>query len=235
MSKQVDVLVVSAHPDDCEFSMGGTLIKLARSGASIFSLVLTESEMSTSGDVIRRKGELAAACSVVGMRYEQWNLPDTGVENTRENRIRVARLIRQLKPKIVFAQYHTNPIGELGGVAHVDHYTTGALVRDAVKMARLDKTVPDVPKHTVSRLYFYMLPRQIMPTMVVDVSDVATDLEKLIGAYESQLVNRFGGLNLRDYLMTRRINLGMDVGVRYAEAFITDIPLRMTPESIMTL
>ena len=235
MSDQVDVLVVSAHPDDCEFGMGGTLLKLAQSGAKIFSLVLTESEMSTSGDVERRKGELAAACAVVGMRYEQWNLPDTGVENSRENRIRIARIIRQLKPRVVFAQYHTNPVGEMAGVAHVDHYSAGALVRDAVKMARLEKTVPDLPKHTVSRLYFYMLPRQVLPTMVVDVSDVAEKLQQLIGAYESQLVNRFGGLNLRDYLMTRRANLGMDVGARYAEGFITDIPLRMTPESLLAL
>lgn len=235
MSDNIDVLVVSAHPDDCEFAMGGTLIKLAKSGAKVFSLVLTESEMSTSGDIVRRKKELAAACKVVGMQYEQWNLPDTGIDNTRENRIRVARLIRKLKPKVVFAQYHTNPIGEMAGVAHVDHYTTGALVRDAVKMARLEKTVPDVPKHTVSRLYFYMLPKQILPTMVVDVSDVVAELEQLIGAYESQLINKFGNINLQEYLMLRRANLGMDVGVRYAEGFITDIPLRLTPQSIMQL
>ena len=123
----------------------------------------------------------------------------------------------------------------MAGVAHLDHYTTGSLVRDAVKMARLEKTVPDVPKHTVSRLYFYMLPKQVMPTMVVDVSDVVPQLEKLIGAYESQLVNRFGAINLKDYLLTRRASLGMDVGVRYAEGFISDIPLRMTPQSLMTL
>ena len=235
MTQQIDVLVVSAHPDDCEFAMGGTLIKMAQAGSKIFSLVLTESEMSTSGDVERRKRELAAACSIVGMQYEQWDLPDTGIDNTRENRLRVAKLIRQLKPRVVFAQYHTNPVGEMAGVAHVDHYTTGSLVRDAVKMARLEKTVPDVPKHTVSRLYFYMLPRQVMPTMLVDVSDVAERLQQLIGAYDSQLINKFGGLNLSDYLMTRRSNLGMDIGVRYAEGFITDVPLRMTPQSILAL
>ena len=45
-----------------------------------------------------------------------------------------------MRPKIVFAPYHTNPFAETAGIANVDHYETGAIIRDAVKFARFNKS-----------------------------------------------------------------------------------------------
>src|SRR4249919_1967775 len=40
------VLVISAHPDDMEIGMGGTVAKLSASGCSIISVVLTDGRRS---------------------------------------------------------------------------------------------------------------------------------------------------------------------------------------------
>jgi LmbE family N-acetylglucosaminyl deacetylase len=40
MSRQI--LIVSAHPDDMEIGMGGTVAKLVEEGAEITSLIVTD-------------------------------------------------------------------------------------------------------------------------------------------------------------------------------------------------
>ena len=120
MEDSYDILVFSAHPDDAEFAMGGTLVKLVRAGYSLRHISLTKADMSTNGTVESRMVEFARASGIIGCAHEALDLPDTGVENTRENRLLAAALIRRYKPQLVFAPYHTNPLGELGGLANVD-------------------------------------------------------------------------------------------------------------------
>lgn len=228
-------MVFSAHPDDAEMAMGGTLLKLSRSGLKIHHVCLTRGEMGTHGDVDTRAREFETACSLAGCIGEMWDLPDTAVENTPAQRIRVARAIRQYRPKIVFCPYHTNPLGELGGIANVDHYASGSLVRDGVKMARLDKTVGEFPKHTIHKLYFYMLPRDIRPRIYVDVSDVIDDTVALIECYKSQMAIGFSGRPIQDLLLVRRAAAGLDIGSQYAEGFTTDLPLVLQPRHFIDL
>jgi len=225
-----DVVVFAAHPDDAEMGMAGTMIKLVRAGYRVLNIPLTPSQMSTFGDEKSRAEEFKAACAVVGCHGRTLNFLDTGIENTREARIELARIIRETKPKVVFAPYHTNPLGELGGVAHVDHYTTGALVRDAVKMARIEKVIPDLAKHTIQKLYFYLLPSNVRATAWVDVSDVIDDLLRSIRAYKSQMQISFGTNQIEDITLRKRSFAGLAIGTKYAEVFTTDLPLRYEPK-----
>lgn len=234
-SQHFDVLVFGAHPDDAEMAMGGTMIRLVDQGFSLKQVILTPADMSTYGTPQSRVSEFKAACAAVGCSGEILDYKDTGVENTQEVRLRLARIIRQHTPAIVFAPFHSNPRGELGGVANVDHYTTGAAVRDAVKMARLEKTVPDVPKHTVKKLYFFMLPRDVLPTLYVDISDVMDRTMAAIRCYKSQMAINFIGNDIEHALQTRRAARGLDIGARFAEAFTTELPLILEPEQFFRL
>ena len=221
-NKNCDVLVVNAHPDDAEMWMAGTMIKLVEAGYSMVNLALTQSEMSTFGDIESRRKEFEAASHAIGCRPMMMDFPDTGIENNRESRIKLARVIRELRPKIVFAPYHTNPLGESRGIANVDHYEAGALARDAIKFARLQKTVPELEKHSVEKLYFFLLPRNIWPNIVVDVSDEMERVKQVISCYRSQMEIGFSGKGIEKILELRRANQGMQIGVDFAETFVTD-------------
>lgn len=230
-----DVMIFSAHPDDGEFIMGGTMIRLARAGKKIVHCSLSPSQMSTHGDLETREQEFKAAASVIGCESLMLDFMDTEIENDIPSRKRLARLIREHRPKIVFAPYHTNNLAENGGSVHRDHYTTGALVRDSIKLARLEKTVPDVPKHTVQRSFFYMLPRYMAPNIVVDVTPVIDDLQKLIRCYHTQMAINVRGIDVFDSLMTQKRAIGLSIGVKYAEQFITETPLRFGAEQFLDL
>ena len=230
-----DVMVFSAHPDDAEFIMGGTMIRLAQAGKKIVHVSLTPSQMSTHGDMSRRLGEFEAAAKVIGATPIMLDFMDTEIENDVASRRKVAKVIRENQPKIVFAPYHTNPLAENGGAAHRDHYTTGGLVRDAIKLARLEKTVPEVPKHTVLRSYYYMLPRNVLPNAIVDVTPVIDKVQELIRCYKSQMAINVRGIEVYDSLMTQKRAAGLIIGAQYAEHFITDTPLRLEPENILSL
>ncbi|MBX7138288.1 MAG: PIG-L family deacetylase [Oligoflexia bacterium] len=230
-----DVLVFGAHPDDAEMGMGGTVIKLVLSGKSLLYISLTHGEMGTHGSPTLRKKEFDEACRIMGCQGALLDFQDTGVENTREARIRLARIIRQTTPQLIFCPYYNNPVGELGGLNHTDHYATGALVRDAVKLARLQKTIPDLPKHTITKLYFYMVPKQINAPLYVDVSDVIDKTMQAIEAYGSQLAIAPQGLPIKQVLLTRRAAAGLDIGAAYAERFVTDLPLNLSARQLFEI
>ena len=196
-----------------------------------FSVVLAYDKYA---DGIRAK-EFFAACKIVGCEGEFLDFPDSRVENTPDGRLRLAKIIRSHTPRIVFAPYHTNPLGELAGLANVDHYTTGALVRDAVKMARLEKTVPDVIKHQIQKLYFYMVPRDVYAQLYVDISEVIEETTKAIAAYGTQMNIKPHGIDIQQVLRTRRAAAGIDIGVAFAERFTTDLPLVLDANHFFTL
>jgi len=49
------VLVISAHPDDMEIGMGGTVAKLSASGCSIISVVLTDGRSPNPLDSVKAR------------------------------------------------------------------------------------------------------------------------------------------------------------------------------------
>jgi len=219
-------LVVSAHPDDAEMAMGGTLVKLVQTGRSVMHVSLTDGSAGTYGSLEERKAEFEAAAKVIGCDCRMLEFVDTEINNDSDSRKRVAALIRELKPKVVFAPYHTNALAEPGGIAHVDHYTAGALVRDAVKFARLKGLKLSHKPHEIENLFFYMLPRDKLPSIVVDVSESMEQAFEAIEKYSSQMAIQFRGLPIREILKSMRQAAGFRYGMQYAETFVTDMPLR---------
>ncbi len=222
-----DAMVFGAHPDDAEMAMGGTMIRLTDAGYKLLSVSLTRGQMSTRGTVDERMKEFEAASRVVGCDGLALDFMDTEVVNTPDGRKKIAALIRTHRPRIVFAPYHTNSFGELWGIANVDHYAAGGLVRDGAKMARLDKVVPDLPPHQIDQLYFYMLPRNVHPNLLVDVSNVIDRTFEAIRCYKSQMGLVISGNRIEAILRTMRAHPAIAIGAEYAEAFTTELPLKM--------
>src|SRR5215471_3955422 len=91
----LDVLAIAAHRDDVEQTCGGTLLKMAQRGRRTGILDLTQGEMGTRGTAEDRAREAAAAAKILKVSFRQaLDIPDGRVENTWENRLKIARVLR---------------------------------------------------------------------------------------------------------------------------------------------
>ena len=119
-TSSLDVLAIAAHRDDVEQTCGGTLLKMAERGRRVGILDLTQGEMGTRGTAEDRAREAADAAKILRASWRRaLDLPDGRVENTWENRLKVARVIRQQRPKVLILPYwqgrHPDPRHEAAG------------------------------------------------------------------------------------------------------------------------
>src|ERR1700749_2782431 len=131
-SAPLDILAIAAHRDDVEQTCGGTLLKMAQVGHRTGILDLTRGEMGTRGTADDRAREAAAAAEILQASWrEALDIPDGRVENTWENRLKVARVIREQQPRVVILPYWKG--------RHPDHYTASILGYEACFLAGLGK------------------------------------------------------------------------------------------------
>ncbi|HEU5334794.1 MAG TPA: PIG-L family deacetylase [Terriglobales bacterium] len=128
----LDILAIAAHRDDVEQTCGGTLLKMAQLGRRTGILDLTQGEMGTRGSAAERAAEAAEAARILQVSWrEALDIPDGRVENTWENRVKVARVIREQRPRVVILPYWQG--------RHPDHYTASVLGYEACFLAGLAK------------------------------------------------------------------------------------------------
>ncbi len=131
-----DVLAIAAHRDDVEQTCGGTLLRMASRGLRTAILDLTQGEAGTRGSAEDRAREAAEAARLLGVGWRQaLDLPDGAVENTLENRIKIVRVLRLLRPRVVILPYWQ--------ARHPDHSATATLGYEACFLSGLAKT-PEV-------------------------------------------------------------------------------------------
>src|SRR5215467_13639253 len=96
---QADILAIAAHRDDVEQTCGGTLLKMAERGHRTAILDLTRGEMGTRGTAADRAREAAESARFLRVAWRgALDIPDARVENSWENRLKVAAVIRMLQP-----------------------------------------------------------------------------------------------------------------------------------------
>lgn len=134
-SSSLDILAIAAHRDDVEQTCGGTLLKAAGRGQRTGILDLTRGEMGTRGTADERAREATDAAKILGVQWRRaLDIPDGRVENTWENRLKVASVIRETRPRVVILPYWKG--------RHPDHYTASVLGYEACFLAGLAKLDP---------------------------------------------------------------------------------------------
>lgn len=178
----VDVLAIGAHPDDVELAMGGTLLKLAALGYRTGILDMTRGEAGTRGTPELRAQEAAQAARLLRVAVrETLGLPDSRVLATEEARRACVRLLRRLRPKVVFTHYWEDP--------HPDHAHTSRIVREAAFLVGLAKYDPEgaEARYRPCALAYFLFPRTIPPSFIVDITEFAEQKRQAICAHRSQL------------------------------------------------
>jgi bacillithiol biosynthesis deacetylase BshB1 len=181
---QLDVLAIAAHPDDVELSAGGTLIKLARRGYKTGVLDLTRGEAGTRGTPEIRAAESARAAALLGLELrENLDLGDSNIWADEASRVKLARAIRRLRPRILFAQYGDDP--------HPDHAHAARLVREAWHVAGLAKYDGESGQERwrPACIAHFLFPRTVAPSFIVDISETFDRKWEAIRAHASQFHN----------------------------------------------
>ena len=119
MTTPLDILVVAPHPDDAELGMGGAILKFLAAGLRVGVLDLTDGEPTPHGSVEIRARETAAASALLGLCWrDNLGLPNRSLEPTLAARAMLASIIRQTRPRWLFAPYWID--------AHPDHLAATA-------------------------------------------------------------------------------------------------------------
>jgi LmbE family N-acetylglucosaminyl deacetylase len=100
------VLAAGAHPDDVEFMMAGTLLRLADAGAAVHVWHLANGSCGTATEgreaIIRIRGEEArAAAALAGATYHGPLFDDLAVFYDAPSLARVAAVVREVRPTII--------------------------------------------------------------------------------------------------------------------------------------
>lgn len=176
---KLDILAIAAHPDDIELGIAGTLIKLANKGYKTGVVDLTQGEKGTRGNSAIRLAEAEEAAKIMKLMIRQnLSLPDTMVENNRENQLKIIKVIREYKPDIVLTSYWE--------AKHPDHIATSKLVSDACHYAGLANIDTGQQQWRPNQILYFHLPHYVPPSFIVDITDVYEERTKAILAYKSQ-------------------------------------------------
>ena len=221
-----DVLALAAHRDDIEQSCGGTLLRMAQKGARTAILDLTRGEAGTRGTAAEREAEATEAAKILRVESRQaLDLPDGNVTVTWENKLKIAAVIRALRPRVVIVPYWQ--------ARHPDHAAAGTLGYEACFTAGLgkvelrDDTGAALAPYRPFKIIYSSLYADVRPSFVVDITEFIDPRLQSLLAYKSQYGNQSAGAGLfvpeeeireRTFALARYY--GLLTGVRYAEPFV---------------
>ena len=215
----LDYLIIGCHPDDVEITLGGTILMLKQSGASVGILDLTDGEPTPHGSPEIRQRECAAATELLGVDWRgNLGLANRFLMNDLESRWQLAAKIRELQPTCLFTHYWED--------AHPDHVAGSGLTEASRFWAKLSKTDLPGDRHYPQKILYYFslhLRLHCQPSFVVDISPFHERKLEILRCYHSQFTEgrpqKFP--TLFDDVTARDRYWGWAIGATYGEPVLT--------------
>jgi len=223
---KLDILAISAHPDDIELSCSGTLIAHKSQGYTTGILDLTEGEMSTRGTPATRQKESAEASEIMGLSMrENLGLSDAKFDLSFENQLRVIKVLRKFRPEIILA----NALYD----RHPDHVRAAELIEEAVFKSGLVKIETEDEKRIQSpwrpkKVYHYIQSVSLEPDFICDITAHMEEKMAAIRVFKSQFFDPKSKepntyISNPDFLKlieARSREWGHRIGVSFGEGFV---------------
>jgi LmbE family N-acetylglucosaminyl deacetylase len=221
-------MFIYAHPDDIEFSAGGTSALWAKHGCDNIYVVITdgnvgshEQGMTAERLIETRRKEQRKAAEVAGASgCEFLGYHDGLLQATLELRKQLVRLIRKYKPNVVVCGDPSNLFPNESRINHPDHRAAGTAALDATfPAAEMPLLYPDLEAegltpHKVN--YVYVSNPAQEANYYVDVSETLdTKIEAL-----RQHVSQLGDWDPDEPIRKWNAETGKKVGLKYAERFL---------------
>ncbi len=218
----LDVLAIAAHPDDVELTCGGTLLKMAQRGYKTGILDLTAGEMGTRGTRETRAKEAAKAATLLAVKWRgTLGVPDSDVQPSRQHKLRLAAVIRELRPKTVILPYWE--------ARHPDHYHASTLGYEACFLAGLKQLPLQGEAYRPFKILYSISFADVRPTFIVDITAQFKQRHKAILSFRSQFLPPKTEKKSKVRLAIDRLEAEMNqlarhyghmIGVDYGEPFL---------------
>jgi bacillithiol biosynthesis deacetylase BshB1 len=223
----LDLLAIAAHPDDVELTCGGTLLKMAQCGYKTGILDLTAGEMGTRGTPEIRAKEAAKSAKLLSVKWRgTLGVPDSDVQPSRQHKLRLAAVIRQLRPKTVILPYWE--------ARHPDHYHASTLGYEGCFLAGLKQLPIEGEAYRPFKILYSISYADVRPTFVVDITAQYEQRRKAILAFASQFRHHKGQSStaynkqqvflaidrLEEQMNQLARHYGESIGVKYGEPFL---------------
>lgn len=186
--EKINVVVIGAHPDDCDIDAGGTAILWAKAGHNVMFVSVTNGDAGhheKGGGALAkiRRDEAQEAGKRFGVKYVVLDNHDGELMPTLDIRLNIIRLIRQWNADVV--------IGPRPNDYHPDHRNTAILIQDAAYMVIVPNVAPDTPPLKRNPVFLYtedgfQKPYPFQPEIAVDISTVFDQKIYAMAAHESQ-------------------------------------------------
>jgi LmbE family N-acetylglucosaminyl deacetylase len=184
----VKLLVIGAHPDDCEYRVGGTAKKLTDTGNTVKFVSMTNGDAGhhlIHGPELakRRAAEARAAAKIAGVQSEILEHKDARLEPSQNIRDQLIALIRKFHPDLVITHRPWD--------YHPDHRYTSQLVLDASYLLTVPAICPEAPYlHNMPVIAYmedsFLKPIPFHPDITVSIDDCIDDKMEMLHCHKSQ-------------------------------------------------
>ncbi len=192
---------IHAHPDDQEFTVGGTLAKWARAGCEVVTICITSggagSNKHTPPDMTRealvsiREDEQRDACRILGVKETIFLGHEDGMlEPSIALRRELTRLIRRHRPEAVLTGDPTMRFYGTTYMNHPDHRVAADVALDAVfpsagtRLIFPELLAEGLEPHEVPQVYIHGAER---PDTYVDIAETLDVKLAALRAHKSQM------------------------------------------------
>ena len=201
-NKVLNILVIGAHPDDCDFAAGGVAALYSRLGHRVKFVSATNGcsghhEIGGVELALRRHGETRGVLNTLGLvDYEVLDNTDGELEPTLANRKRIIRAIREFEPDLILTHRPND--------YHPDHRYTALLVQDAAYMVVVPNVLPLTTPLQSNPVIAYVAdtfqkPYPFAPDVVVSIDEVIEQKVEALHCHTSQMYEWLPYVDHLDY------------------------------------
>ncbi|RMF37017.1 MAG: LmbE family protein [Planctomycetota bacterium] len=213
------VLAIAAHPDDIEFVMAGTMLRLVALGwdAHYFNIAngcCGSTELSREHTAEVRLEEAMAAAEAIPAEFHPPIRDDLDIFYDRETLREVAAVVRRVRPSIILTHAPVDYMEDHQNAARLA--VGGAFVRC---MPNFETSPPVEPFHHDVAVYHAQphgnrdpLGHIVVPSLYVDVTDLIPRKRKLLGFHRSQAQWLDASQQMNSYIQTME-DLNREVGL----------------------
>ncbi|GMQ78776.1 MAG: PIG-L family deacetylase [Anaerolineae bacterium] len=221
-------MLIYAHPDDIEFSAGGTAAKWAIHGSEVYYIVITDGNIGSHEEgmtaeklIETRRSEQRAAAKTAGAKECIFlGYQDGLLQPSLELRKELVRLIRRYRPNAIICGDPTNYFPSENRVNHPDHRAAGTAALDAAfPAAEMPLLYPELEAEGLSPHkvnYIYVSNPKDPANYFVDITETMDLKIKALRQHVSQL----GEWDPEEPIKKWNKETGKIVGFKFAERFL---------------
>lgn len=214
------VLAIAAHPDDIEFTMAGTLLRLREKGWQLHYMNIANGSCGTAVDdlptiIAKRRAEAQDACRLIGAVWHAPIVNDLEVYHNNEQIGKVCAVIRQVQPTIILTQSPRDYMEEHMNACRIA--VTAAFCRGM----RNYPVSPHVEPYGDDVTLYHALPhglrgplrRRVVAGQYVDIGPVLSEKRAMLACHRSQKEWLDESQGMDAYLVTME-EFSKEVGVQ---------------------